>query len=180
MKGKVGVMRKRFWLAGVLVLLAAVVQAEELAIAGAWTNATGVLRFFGRGIGQEALPTARCFQYQFPAEDQITLNYGGGVAEQFTISVVNDELHLVDTNQQEKVYTRVDLGLTACVLNLNQLAGAMALFSLDHDGLPASNPMELVPNYLPELPLCPDGGIYSLSSPSGLPTCTIPEHIVEP
>lgn len=54
-------MRKRFWLVGVLVLLAAVVQAEELAIAGAWTNATGVLRFFGRGIGQEALPTARFF-----------------------------------------------------------------------------------------------------------------------
>ena len=44
-------------------------------------------------------------------------------------------------------------------------------------GTPPHSPAELVPAYLPALPVCPSGGAYALGSAADAPpTCTIPGH----
>lgn len=149
-------------------------------VVGRWVSGEKALDFYGRGIGRSIQETVRYFRYTFPSEDRIVLNFGGGSSNEFTISVASNELRLVDAGGQETVYSKGELDLNPCVENLRQLDGAMALFALDHDGMPAGSPRELVPVYLPELPVCPDGGIYNLTGAGGHPVCTVAGHRLAP
>ena len=155
--------------------------AEDLttAVVGRWTAEGKALEFYGQNIGRSVAETTHYFKYDFPADGQIALNYGGGSTEQCTISISSNELHIIDASQQEAVYTKAEPNLNACVQNLRQLDGAMSLFSLDHDGMPANGPGDLIPAYLSTLPTCPDGGIYNLSGPGGHPACTIEGHALD-
>jgi hypothetical protein len=131
----------------------------------------------GQNIGRSVADTTRYFKYDFPVDGQITFNYGGGSTEQCTVSITSNELHLVDSNQQETVYTKAETTLNPCVQNLRQLDGALALYRLDRPEAPPPSLMDLVQAYLPSPPICPDGGIYSLADH---PICTIPEHSLGP
>ena len=162
--------------------------AEDVATAvvGRWTAEGKAIEFVGQNIGRSAAETTRpsglgtgYFKYDFPSDGQITFSFGGGSSEQCAISITNNELHLVDASQQETVYTKSETNLNACVQNLRQLDGAMSLFSLDHGGMTANGPGDLVPAYLTTLPTCPDGGIYNLSGPGGHPACTMEGHSLD-
>lgn len=170
----------KFMLFAVLgsVFLTGIVLADDLATAvvGRWAADGKTLEFYGRNIGQWAAETTKYFKYEFPSEGQLSLNYGGGTTDQFTISIASNELRLVDSAQQETVYTKVETNLNPCVRNLRELDGAMSLFSLDHEGATAMGPGDLIPVYLPDLPTCPDGGIYNLMANDGHPACTVTEH----
>ena len=66
--------------------------------------------------------------------------------------------------------------LSPCTINLRQLDGAMNLYAADHDDMPPMGIPDLVPGYLTDLPLCPQGGTYVLSSP---PQCSVEGHGLE-
>ena len=146
------------------------------AVIGRWTAEGKAIEFVGQNIGRSVAETTRYFKYDFPSEGQIAFNFGGGSSEQCAISITNNELHITDVSQQETVYTKSETNLNACVQNLRQLDGAMSLFSLDHENMPANGPGDLIPAYLSTLPTCPDGGIYNLAGPGGHPACTIEGH----
>ena len=155
--------------------------ADDLttSVVGRWTAEGKAIEFYGQAIGRSIAETPRYFKYDFPADGQIALNYGGGSTEQCAISITSNELHIIDAGQQETVYTKAETNLNACVQNLRQLDGAMSLFSLDHEGATAMGPGDLIPAYLSTLPTCPDGGIYNLSGPGGHPACTIEGHSLD-
>jgi hypothetical protein len=161
------------------------VFAEDLttAVVGRWTAEGKTLEFYSQAIGRSVAETTRpsglgtgYFKYDFPSDGQIALNFGGGSTEPCAISITNNELHITDASQQETVYTKAETNLNPCVQNLRQLDGAMSLFALDHDGMSANGPGDLIPAYLSTLPTCPDGGIYNLAGPGGHPACTIEGH----
>lgn len=176
------------WIALLSLFCAFPCCADDLttAVIGRWAAEGKTLEFYGRNIGQAAAETTKYFKYEFPAEGQTTFNFGSGTTELFTISIVSNELHLVDSAQQETVYTKVETNLNACVQNLRQLDGAMSLFSLDHPapepGLMPNmlSPGDLIPAYLPDLPTCPDGGVYNINTPDGHPTCNVEGHRLDP
>lgn len=63
-----------------------------------------------------------------------------------------------------------------CALNLEALRVAARNYAADR-GAPPRALADLVPDYLPALPVCPSGGTYALgASADGPPTCTIPGH----
>lgn len=163
--------------------------ADDLttAVVGRWTAEGKALEFYGQAIGRSIAETPRYFKYDFPADGQITLNFGGGSTEPCAISITNNELHITDAGQQETVYTKVETNLNPCVQNLRQLDGAMALFALDHpstepeagEGMNVIGFGDLVPAYLPSLPVCPDGGMYDLTGANGHPACNITGHSLD-
>jgi hypothetical protein len=154
------------------------VFAEDLAttVVGRWENQGKALEFYGQGIGRSLADATRYFKYEFPADGQISLNYGTGAADLDSISISSNELRLTDSNRQETAYTKADTNLITCVQNLRQVDGAMALYALDHNGVQPNGIMDLIPAYLSGPPICPKGGVYTLTGANGHPACTIPGH----
>ena len=71
--------------------------------------------------------------------------------------------------------------LTACINNLRIIQAAKQQWALENKKLPISVPTaEDLNPYLPgnTLPVCPDGGTYSINSVGVPPTCTIPNHVL--
>ena len=65
-----------------------------------------------------------------------------------------------------------------CALQLEALRVASRNFAAEKGAAPRA-PAELVPDYLPALPVCPSGGAYALGDgPDVPPTCSIPGHHV--
>ena len=63
-----------------------------------------------------------------------------------------------------------------CTINLEALRVAARNYAAAK-GAPPRAPADLVPDYLPALPICPSGGAYALGeAPDAPPTCTIPGH----
>jgi|GEM_PF-817590 Tfp pilus assembly protein PilE len=63
-----------------------------------------------------------------------------------------------------------------CALQLEALRVASRNFAAE-TGAPPRTPAELVPAYLPALPVCPSGGAYALGDGADAPpTCSIPGH----
>ena len=76
-----------------LALLASMAAEPEDSLVGAWVNqadANATLEFFGNGIGENA----QYFACTFPASDQVTLNYGDGNSETYTVAFVGADVHL--------------------------------------------------------------------------------------
>ncbi len=71
--------------------------------------------------------------------------------------------------------------LSVCVNNLRIIQAAKQQWALEYKKPAISTPtaQDLAP-YLPgnALPVCPDGGTYTINSVSVPPTCTIPNHVL--
>jgi hypothetical protein len=156
------------WLAAAVAMAA---EAED-SLLGVWVKeADGAekLEFFGHGIGRKA----EYFTYSFPAAGQLTLNYGGGISQTYTLSVVDDALDLTDSSQNTAVYHRSD-SVSGCAMNLEQLAGAKAVFGVDHPEEESPTLRELVGAYLAAVPgPCPEGGVYLVGAAGQQPTCSV-------
>ena len=63
-----------------------------------------------------------------------------------------------------------------CALQLEALRVASRNYAAEKGVAPRA-PADLVPDYLPALPVCPSGGAYALGDgPDVPPTCSIPGH----
>ena len=63
-----------------------------------------------------------------------------------------------------------------CAINLEAISQACKYHASEQGRFPDSL-ATLVPVYLPQLPVCPAGGAYTLGTPEGdPPTCSIPGH----
>ncbi|HRT04172.1 MAG TPA: hypothetical protein P5204_00595 [Kiritimatiellia bacterium] len=63
-----------------------------------------------------------------------------------------------------------------CAMQLEALRVASRNYAAEK-GAPPRAPEDLVPDYLPALPVCPSGGAYALGDGADvLPTCSIPGH----
>jgi len=67
-----------------------------------------------------------------------------------------------------------------CARNLEAIRTACHQYASEVGGFPAAL-SDLVPDYLPDVPVCPAGGTYTLGTPEGAPpTCSVPGHRLEP
>ena len=70
--------------------------------------------------------------------------------------------------------------LNECINNLRQIDGSTHTWAMenhkDTNAIPTWN--EILP-YMKCRPKCPSGGTYTLSSTSGMPGCSIPEHRIQ-
>ena len=63
-----------------------------------------------------------------------------------------------------------------CTINLEALRVAARNYAAAK-GAPPRAPADLVPDFLPVLPVCPSGGAYALGDGADVPpTCSIPGH----
>ncbi|NLG34073.1 MAG: hypothetical protein GX548_01830 [Lentisphaerae bacterium] len=63
-----------------------------------------------------------------------------------------------------------------CGMQLDAISSACRRFASERGEFPAGL-SRLVPDYLPEIPVCPSGGLYTPGTPEGdPPTCSIPGH----
>jgi chromosome segregation ATPase len=71
----------------------------------------------------------------------------------------------------------------ACIANLHAIEVAKARWALDKnkDANDVPTTQDLLP-YLKDgvMPVCPDGGVYTINSAGALPTCSIPGHVLPP
>ena len=155
----------------VVMVLAMVVTSlalEVTEIEGRWVAEDMSLEFLGDGIGRDG---DAYFTYSL-ADDQLTLNYGAGETATYTVALEDGNLHLADAEGNNHTYTSEDLALSPCVINLHKLNAAKELFAKDHgDRMPSLNDLMV---YLPNLPQCPDGGIYTINAPGTPPRCSVP------
>lgn len=68
----------------------------------------------------------------------------------------------------------------ACIVNLRHLDGAKQQWALENKKAPNSVPTQadLAPYLRNQLPVCPNGGFYTLGSVEAVPTCTQAGHIL--
>jgi uncharacterized membrane protein YdfJ with MMPL/SSD domain len=68
--------------------------------------------------------------------------------------------------------------MVQCVANLRNIANAKAQWAAQNGKRPTDMPLDvdIFGKYLPQKPVCPKGGIYTLGPVSGRPTCTAPGH----
>ena len=69
---------------------------------------------------------------------------------------------------------------SACVSNLRAIDGAKSIWALEHKKQQTDTPTDAdlfgPAKYMPEMPTCPAGGIYSINPVDTKPTCTVPGH----
>jgi len=69
---------------------------------------------------------------------------------------------------------------SACVANLKQVEGAKAVWAMEHSKQPSDVPLPedlFGPDkYIREMPVCPEGGVYTWNRVAEPPTCTVKEH----
>ncbi|MBQ9343955.1 MAG: hypothetical protein IJT88_01915 [Kiritimatiellae bacterium] len=71
------------------------------------------------------------------------------------------------------VKTRPQRQRAQCLAQLDELASACRHYAIERGGFPGTIE-ELVPAYLPEVPVCPAGGVCALGTPEGLPpSCSL-------
>jgi len=67
-----------------------------------------------------------------------------------------------------------------CNLNLRDIVRAKATWAAEHEKLPSDVPQESdlfgKGRYIPQRPVCPKGGTYTLGAVDEKPTCSIPGH----
>jgi predicted RNase H-like nuclease (RuvC/YqgF family) len=67
-----------------------------------------------------------------------------------------------------------------CIGNLKQIEAAKATWALQMHKAPNEMPLDAdlfgPGKYLPQKPVCPSGGVYTLGPVGGKPTCTAPGH----
>jgi len=155
------------WLAAVIAMAA----EPEDSLVGAWVNqadANDTLEFFGLGIGENA----QYFACTSPASDQVTLTYGGGSTETYTVASVNGDLHLTDAQHMTKVYSAAT-ATSGCAKSLKQVAGAKAVFAADNPDIENPTLADLVGAYLTAIPAsCPTSRTSSTRAVSATPTST--------
>jgi hypothetical protein len=82
------------------------------------------------------------------------------------------------------VAPRVTSQGSACINNLRLIDGAKQQWALDNqkssNAIPTWNDLVSYLGRGPNaaLPTCPNGGVYTISSLSKPPTCSIPEHVL--
>lgn len=72
-----------------------------------------------------------------------------------------------------------DQAFTAqCIANLRSIANAKSQWAAQNGKGPNDTPMDvdIFGRYLPQKPVCPKGGIYTLGSAGSRPTCTVQGH----
>lgn len=160
----------------VVLVLAMVVTSLALDVAeieGRWVMENGSFEFLGEGIGRDG---DAYFTYTL-ADDQLTLNYGAGETAEYTVALIEGNLHLTDAEGNNHTYTSEELGLSPCVINLHKLNAAKKLFAKDHGDIEPT--IDDIMAYVPDLPQCPDGGIYTIGPPDVAPRCSVPGHTLE-
>ena len=85
--------------------------------------------------------------------------------------------------QRQAAQAAVIANASACIANLRAIEVAKAQWALDKnkDANDVPTTQDLLP-YLKEgtLPVCPDGGTYSINAAGTLPTCSISGHVLPP
>jgi len=172
----------------VLAMVVTSLAVEVSQIEGRWVSEDASLEFLppslstpaeselrrtrGDGIGRDR---DAYFTYTL-ADDQLTLDYGAGETAEYTVFFNDARLHLVEDEDDDE-YEHEPLGLSPCVINLHKLNAAKELFAKDHgDRMPSLSDLMV---YLPNLPQCPDGGIYTINAPGTPPRCSVPGHALD-
>ena len=168
----------------VLAMVVTSLAVDDAEIEGRWVAEGAPLEFLGdptslstpaeselrgaSGIGRDG---GAYFTYTL-TDDQLTLDYGAGETIQYAVSLEQGKIHLTDAEGNNHTYTSEDLNLTPCAINLHKLNAAKELFAKDHgDRMPTLSDLMV---YLPNLPQCPDGGIYTINAPGTPPRCSVP------
>lgn len=74
------------------------------------------------------------------------------------------------------IQNRQKRNAAACAMNLDAIAAACQRHAAAQGGFPATL-SDLVPTYLNAVPVCPDGGVYTVGTPEGdPPTCSVAGH----
>ncbi len=76
------------------------------------------------------------------------------------------------------VKRRAEQARRQCVSNLYAIEGTKEQFAIEHDGVAPTEFTELVPGYLPSIPMCPSGGTYTLGNNQTGVVCNADGHIV--
>jgi hypothetical protein len=82
--------------------------------------------------------------------------------------------------QQVETASRIQAQANACINNLHQIDGATQQWALENNR-PAGTRVTMadIQPYLKIKPItCPAGGVYTLSTVSSLPTCSVPGHVL--
>jgi len=101
------------------------------------------------------------------------------------LSTARDALALQQENlqklQAEQQRAAMAANATACTGNLHQIDVAKARWALDKNKGPTDVPtaQDLAP-FLKDgvMPVCPDGGTYTINAAGESPTCSIPGHVL--
>jgi hypothetical protein len=85
---------------------------------------------------------------------------------------------LRSANQQFQQAAQDQTFTVQCIGNLRAIANAKQQWAAQNVKGPADMPMDvdLFPKHLPQKPMCPKGGVYTLGTVNARPTCTVPGH----
>ena len=81
--------------------------------------------------------------------------------------------------QQFETASRMQAQANGCINNLRQIDGAIQQWALENKQNATSRvTMADIQNYLKVKPICPAGGIYTVTTVSIPPTCSVPGHVL--
>ncbi|MGA2245840.1 MAG: hypothetical protein ABSH48_12635 [Verrucomicrobiota bacterium] len=103
------------------------------------------------------------------------------------LSTARDALALQQAHlqqlQEEQQRAAMAANANTCIGNLRQIDAAKLQWALDKGKSATDVPtaQDLAPYFKDgNLPVCPDGGTYTINAEGALPTCSIPGHVLPP